>query len=267
MTTKPDRNIGTVHVYQAIHQDPRFRQLFPSKLAAVMQRSAECCRYETRRRADQSRRLAELGGDVDALMEADAKSGIEQKWSREAPQNWYASRMDEACWVRTALHIDLGNRLMDSPQWMREPPANGLGRPEYLTFMAEVEVLRQEIATVDEDGLLADALRVREDIATIEPSLQSPSFVHGDDFTWVIWNDTRYAFTKGIQAEAVRALWGSWEKSGKRNGCGLSEKSIGSTARSNADGFRLAHVFRNHPAWATMIRPVEGNKGVFALFR
>lgn len=88
-------------------------------------------------------------------------------------------------------------------------------------------------------------------------------FKHASDFNWIIFEGTRYTFTKGLQAESMRHLWATWEEGGRRNGCGLSEKTIGEHVGSSNDNFRLAHVFREHPAWETIICRV--NKGVFAL--
>lgn len=88
--------------------------------------------------------------------------------------------------------------------------------------------------------------------------------VHAEDFTWVIWYGQRYTFTKGNQAESVKALWESWERSGRRDGCGLSQATIKEKVESSDDEFRLAPVFRGHPAWKTMIRP--SGKGAFALY-
>jgi hypothetical protein len=76
-----------------------------------------------------------------------------------------------------------------------------------------------------------------------------------------------YHFTKGLQAEAVRVLWGAWE-----NGTpSLSEKTIGDLAGSSAEGFQLSKVFRqkkglgyvSHPAWGTMIQ--RASKGTYQL--
>jgi hypothetical protein len=98
----------------------------------------------------------------------------------------------------------------------------------------------------------------------VPPVPTEPLFTHAGDFTWVVWNGKKYDFTKGNQAEAVRALWKSWEDSGRRDGCGLSEKTIGAKVDSSSSNFRLAHVFRDHVAFNTIIRSVS--KGVFALF-
>lgn len=96
------------------------------------------------------------------------------------------------------------------------------------------------------------------------PGIEVPRFAHADDFTWIVFAGQHYNFTKGNQSEAIRALWGSWEKGGRRDGCGLSEKTIGEKCGTSSDSFRLAHVFRGHAAFTTIIRTVS--KGVFALF-
>lgn len=88
--------------------------------------------------------------------------------------------------------------------------------------------------------------------------------LHADDFSWIIWNGIKYDFTKGNQSESIRALWNSWEKGMKRDGCGLKEETIAQLVDSQSVDFRLGKVFRNHPAWGVVIRPVS--KGVFALF-
>lgn len=93
---------------------------------------------------------------------------------------------------------------------------------------------------------------------------EPPRFAHSADFSWVVWGGTRYVLTKGLQAEVVRALWRSWEESGRRDGCGLSEQTLREACGSSNDRFRMVHVFRGHPALGTMIR--SAGKGVFALY-
>jgi hypothetical protein len=83
---------------------------------------------------------------------------------------------------------------------------------------------------------------------------------HSGDFTEVDWYGTRYWFV-GLQAKAIELLWPEWEK-----GMGLHEKYIGNKAESDSNNFRLAHVFRKHPAWRTMIVPA-GGKGRYMLKR
>ncbi len=98
-----------------------------------------------------------------------------------------------------------------------------------------------------------------------ETNAEEPRCTHADDFTWVVWYGTRYTFSKGNQAESVRVLWEHWERSGRQNGCGCSEKTVGEAVGTSNENFRLAPVFAKHPAWGQMIRPME-RRACFALF-
>jgi len=82
---------------------------------------------------------------------------------------------------------------------------------------------------------------------------------HSEDFTSVNWFGTSYVFKRGQQAESIRCLWAEYE----RGELTLSEKTIGERVGSSSDRFRLAHVFRKHPAWGRMIKMAE--PGVFRL--
>ena len=84
---------------------------------------------------------------------------------------------------------------------------------------------------------------------------------HNNDFTEVLWNGKKYKFNTPQQTLAVEYLWAN-----KR----AREKSIGEAIGSEADNFRLIHIFRQkrkkakmHPAWGKMIIP--DGKGVYAL--
>ncbi len=84
---------------------------------------------------------------------------------------------------------------------------------------------------------------------------------HNEDFTEVLWNGKQYKFDKPQQTLSVKYLWEN--KRGR-------EKSIGEAIGSEADNFRLIHIFRQrstkskmHPAWGTMIIP--DGKGIYAL--
>jgi hypothetical protein len=110
----------------------------------------------------------------------------------------------------------------------------------------------------------ADAERVGDGGAA-PPSPAQPSC--STDFTSVDWYGTRYTFSKGRQAEAVRALWEAW----KSGGHSLSQETIGE--RLGVDGrFELSKVFRRkrreggyekHAAWGTMIQ--SDGKGCYRL--
>ncbi len=91
---------------------------------------------------------------------------------------------------------------------------------------------------------------------------------HSDDFTSVNWYGQKYYFSKGQQAEVVRALWGQWENGGHS----LSKESIMDTIGSENEKFEMRKLFRSrgenggyiqHPAWRTMIQEVT--KGVYAI--
>lgn len=97
------------------------------------------------------------------------------------------------------------------------------------------------------------------DADLLATSRNSSAPTHAEDFTSVDWYGTRFKFSKGLQAEVVRVLWKVWQDGHH----GLSEKTIGANAGSNSERFRIAHVFRKHEAFKTMIRP--SGKGVYCL--
>lgn len=91
-----------------------------------------------------------------------------------------------------------------------------------------------------------DELEGRDDHAT-----------HSPDFHSVNWFGTRYEFT-GQQAACVRVLWEAW-----KTGCpAVGGVTVLEAAGSDAE--RLLLVFRDHPAWGTMIVPGE-RKGNYQL--
>ncbi len=79
---------------------------------------------------------------------------------------------------------------------------------------------------------------------------------HNADFTMVNWFGTEYTFSPGLQAGAVKALWAEYEKTG----LGLHQEAIRETIDAERDNFRLAHVFRGHPAYGVMIKSCGGGK-------
>ncbi|MBL9001736.1 MAG: hypothetical protein JNK25_11430 [Phycisphaerae bacterium] len=158
-----------------------------------------------------------------------------------------------------------------------------------LTFLAKewttlsTEDAESALAALRFDGVDFNELRVLLDreaqavlnrVAAPEGPSNSPAidsdvppvhFAHADDFTWIIWDGVHYSFSKGNQAQSIRALWESWEKSGRKNGCGLAEETIAERCGSEDKQFRLIRVFKDHPIWKTSLKPT-GEKGVFALF-
>jgi hypothetical protein len=175
MTTQPDRNAEAAHVLREINGDSRFRQLFPSRLAAVMKRCAEWGRYEARRREAQRLRLAAVGGGLHALIEADSESGVEREWAQSEPPLWTTAASDnrELCWVRVALWFDIQNGNRDGAPLLSDPPDNGLSRIEMAAFHGPLVVIREEIEASEAVSLLASAWVVRDDLAAIDTGLRT----------------------------------------------------------------------------------------------
>ncbi|MGE5611214.1 MAG: hypothetical protein ACM359_18335 [Bacillota bacterium] len=77
--------------------------------------------------------------------------------------------------------------------------------------------------------------------------------VHNADFTMVNWFGDEHYFALGVQSAAVRALWEEWEKTG----LGLHQETIRDSVdpeRDEKSVFRMDTIFRNHPAFDTMIQ-------------
>lgn len=74
-----------------------------------------------------------------------------------------------------------------------------------------------------------------------------PPARHSPDFRSVHWFGAGYAFTD-TQAACVRELWESWENGTPE----VADQTLLKIA-DVADGQKLRHVFRENPAWKTMI--------------
>jgi hypothetical protein len=83
------------------------------------------------------------------------------------------------------------------------------------------------------------------------------SVTHSLDFRSVHWFGFRYTFS-AMQAACIKVLWEAWENRTPEVGDAAILEAAGSDAE------RLPLVFRNHPAWGTMI--LEGStKGTHRL--
>jgi hypothetical protein len=112
-------------------------------------------------------------------------------------------------------------------------------------------------------GLAAPLVEeLKKPAAAPTPGDEKPAVHHSDDFTSVVWYGTAYYFKQGMQADSVKALWKQWEKS---PGLGLHAGTILQTLDSSIerDRFRMPLVFRDHPAWGSMI--VTAGKGIYRL--
>lgn len=138
-------------------------------------------------------------------------------------------------------------------------PTAGFGRLESLTERANgPELPRVNVANWSE-GVEVLSGRVLADVGTMLANHfkasgaaavnASPDARHSADFSHVYWFGQEYKFAIGLQAGAVRALWAEWEKTG----LGLHQETIRVEIDAERDNFRMAHVFRNHPALGRMI--------------
>lgn len=69
---------------------------------------------------------------------------------------------------------------------------------------------------------------------------------HGPGFGCVLWDGTLYTLTPS-QGAVVRVLW----RAARRGVPDVRQEYLLGAAGS--DGRRLAHVFRDHPAWGALI--------------
>ena len=98
---------------------------------------------------------------------------------------------------------------------------------------------------------------LRSQSAPTSRELHEPQARHSPDFRSVIWFGQTYSFTAN-QAACVRLLWEAWENgTPELSGAKILEEA-------DIDQDRLSAVFRDHPAWKTMIRPGH-TKGAYRL--
>ena len=103
-------------------------------------------------------------------------------------------------------------------------------------------------ADVDRQRALA---ALREALAALAPCR------HSRDFSAVTWHGQFFNFTAS-QAKIVALLWEAW-----LNGTpDLRQETLLDAAGSETK--RLVHLFKDHPAWGTLIVP-GGGKGLFRL--
>lgn len=84
-----------------------------------------------------------------------------------------------------------------------------------------------------------------------------------DDGVWLVVGTDTFQFPAGNQSRTVRALFSAWEKSGRRDGCGMSEAAIGEAIGSNASSFRVYTTLTNKGI-RRYVRQVR--RGVYAFY-
>lgn len=98
--------------------------------------------------------------------------------------------------------------------------------------------------------MLAAGLRKLSECRQPEIAARNLENKHGNDFRSILWDGRLYSFTES-QACVVRILWENWER-------GTAE--VGTVTLLNAideenDRQKLSTVFRDCPAWGTIIKP------------
>lgn len=78
------------------------------------------------------------------------------------------------------------------------------------------------------------------------------------DFTTVGWYGQEYHFNR-TQAGCVKILWLEWQKNPEGKPA-VHRTTLRDAVHSDNSDFRLAHVFRGHPAWRKMIHSLNGGK-------
>ncbi len=219
---------------------------------------------KTKPKSEQGNKVKELYKEVSTLSENITFSNNADKITKEDWDSiaWSASRAAEKIRDKrglpnfdyTVLH-KLRGIVLDTDQT--------IGVLKIINPAKILGVIKEAITRINNFQGEIDSLRgnLREIVWTDRVAEEN---IHSADFTSVIWNGTNYQFNK-TQAECVKLLWQEY----KKGALTLSEKTIGEEIGSDADNFRLIHVFRNHkskglhPAWGRMI--VKRSKGIYGL--
>lgn len=118
---------------------------------------------------------------------------------------------------------------------------------------------RMETAPPSSEPAEAPVAAVAPVVAPVAPVVP-PVPAHSEDFASVNWYGTVFNFNE-TQARCIERLWQAWEQ----GGLSLNQRTIGDAIDSRSDCFRLAHTFRDHPAWEVMIQ--KSGEGRFRLGR
>ena len=118
---------------------------------------------------------------------------------------------------------------------------------DFLVFHADIDyAIEIELARLNEDG--------DEDGGKPKPppggksGSSSADVAHSTDFRSMLWSGTHYSFTAN-QAPAVRLLHENWEAGTPDVG----DETLLLAVDPKAPPARLDVLFRNHPAWGTLI--------------
>jgi small GTP-binding protein len=177
--------------------------------------------------------------------------------------------------LKTKLESELENLLdpegmLSRPLWKEDDLSN------------PPESIDDNPASLDSlDNQSAEARREVPSSGPEPTTSDETTLCHSRDFRFVIWYGTRYTFTVN-QARSVQALWEAAEKGIEvLTSESILKYKLDEDDRKDEDGRevkerkrprRLRDIFKeagkgNHPAWGTMIVPVEKRKGIYKLSR
>ncbi|MCC7171373.1 MAG: hypothetical protein IT459_13075 [Planctomycetes bacterium] len=114
------------------------------------------------------------------------------------------------------------------------------------------------------DGPAADPDARTNPAAPPATTIESERLRHGDDFSWMVVKGRRFSFSRPQQALVIKTLFAQWQKSGRLDGSGLREQTIGAAIDSSRKAFRIRRVFDGHDAVNSILRSAA--KGEWALY-
>lgn len=127
---------------------------------------------------------------------------------------------------------------------------------EFLTQKPQVSLLNLP-DTTELINMAVVPLRLMSESKLAQNLLVTPkgAAVHSPDFRSVRWHGTEYSFT-GNQAACVKVLWDAWQNGASDVGDEMLLNAVDAASPPRS----LRDVFRDHPAWGTMI-VAGGSKG------
>jgi hypothetical protein len=152
-------------------------------------------------------------------------------------------------------------------EWDLQQPPGNLLRPLPLELVSSLERVLSDLGKAGEAGGVCLPKKPPETETPVAKSTEPATADaasrseepnrHSPDFRSVLWYGRDYQFTKS-QAACVKVLWEEWKNKTPE----MDQQTVLELADSSSN--RLIDVFRDHPAWGTMI--VSGKtKGSYRL--
>lgn len=179
--------------------------------------------------------------------------------AREWRQHWWERQQDyKRCYCGSQNTIDTSDSTyfcLDCKSRMILAPARRDElRENRECYLAALRPLQRRIETVA--GLVATTAGSATTESHVETSQDAR---HSEDFASVYWFGTEFTFGTPAQRAVVRMLWQAMEN--RTPNC--SKDSLLEVSGSTQN--RLDMVFRNHPAWKTLI--IDSGKDTYRLSR